>query len=176
MQQGRAVAVKRRLGVAGGATGVAHARGGVLVQFGPVVGVGLRFDPRLIAHQVGDARVGRQFVGVAQSHPMLHGGAQGVDVLEDGQKRHVKTQHMVFGMVDDPSNLLGVQTRVQGVQDTATAADTKINFQMPVAVPSQRGNPRTLRHLPSIDGMGDLAGAFGDRGPVAAVDVTLDAT
>jgi hypothetical protein len=96
--------------------------------------------------------------------------------LNDRQKRHVKTQHMVFGVVDDPSNLLRVQTRVQGVQDPATAADTKVNFQMPVTVPSQRGNPRTSRHLPTIDGIGHLAGALGDRGPVAAVDVALDAT
>ena len=44
------------------------------------------------------------------------GGAAAVNLFHQGQKTHVKAQHVVFGVVHDPGQLLGVQTWVQGVQ------------------------------------------------------------
>ena len=62
VQDGGAMAVQRRLRVAGGAAGVAHARSRVLVEAGPCVAGGLAADPGFVAHQVGDAAVLGQLV------------------------------------------------------------------------------------------------------------------
>jgi hypothetical protein len=99
-----------------------------------------------------------------------------MDFLNDRQKSHVKAQHVVFCVVDDPSDLFRVQTGVQGVQHPATAAHTKVNFQMPVTIPRQSGNARAMADFPIINGVGHLAGTLGDVGPVAAVDVSFDPT
>jgi hypothetical protein len=45
-----------------------------------------------------------------------------------GKKRHVKAQHLVFGMVGNPRNLIWVQARVDGVQHTSAATDAKVQL------------------------------------------------
>ena len=73
----------------------------------------------LVATQPGNSRVGGQFVCIAQRNPVLDGGAMAVHGLDDGQESHVKAQHLVFGMVGNPGDLLGMQPRIEGVQHPA---------------------------------------------------------
>ena len=117
MQDRGSVAVQNTFGVAGCATGVAQARCRVFIKHRPVVLRGLGLHQGLVTVQIRDAAVGGQFVSVAERHVMLDGAAAAVDGFDDRQKRHVKTQHFVFGMVGDPDNLVRVQARVQRVQD-----------------------------------------------------------
>ena len=173
MQDGGAVAVQRGLRVARGAAGVAHAGGRVFVKLGPVVLVGLGADPGFVALQAGDARVLGQFVRVAQRDPVLHRGALGVHRLDDGQEAHVKAQHLVFGVVGNPGDLLGMQTRVDGVQHPAGAADAEIQLQVAIAVPGQRGDPVAELQLHRIQRVGDLAGAPCHVPIGIAVDIAL---
>ena len=102
------MAVERSLGVARGATGVAHARRRVFIQGRPFVGIGLFAHPTFVADQTWNATVSGQFVGVAQGHPMLDCGATRMDLLGNRQKRHVKAHDLVFGMVGNPHNLVRV--------------------------------------------------------------------
>ena len=117
MQDRGAVAVQNAFGVAGRAAGVAQARCRVFIKHRPVVLRGLGLYQRFVTVQIRDAAVGWQFVGVAERDVMLNGAAAVVDGFDDGQKRHVKTQHLVLGVVGNPDNLVRVQARVQRVQN-----------------------------------------------------------
>ena len=119
MQRAGPVAVQRGFRVAGGAAGVAHAGCGVFIERRPVVHVGLRANPGFVADQVGNARISRQLVSITQCHKMLDGAAACMHRLHQRQKAQVKTQHLVFGMVGNPGDLVGMQARVDGVQHTA---------------------------------------------------------
>ena len=128
MQDGGAVAVQRGFWIASGATGVAHAGCGVFIKARPLVIRRLISYPRLIAHQVCNTSIGRQFIDIAHGHPLADGFALAVHSLNDGKKSHIKAEHLVFGMVGNPSNLIWMQTWIDGVQDTATSAHTKIQL------------------------------------------------
>ena len=99
----------------------------------------------------------------------------GMQCLHQRQKRHVKAQHLVFGVVGDPCQLLGVQARVHGVQHAARATHTKVQLQMAVTVPGQGGDACALRHLLGIECVGHLTRAAGHIGPGVTVDVALHA-
>lgn len=103
-----------------------------------------------------NAAVRRQFVSITQRHPVFDAMAVAVDFLHDGQKTHVKAQHRVLGMVDDPGDLLGVQPWVERMQHAATAADTEIKLEMAVAVPCQGGNTVALAYVPVVKRLGNL--------------------
>ena len=128
MQDGGAVAVQRGFWIASGATGVAHAGSGVLIKARPLVIRRLISYPRLIAHQVCNTSIGRQFIDIAHGHPLADGFALGVHSLNDGKKSHVKAEHLVLCVIGNPCNLVRVQSGIDGVQDTATSAHTKIQL------------------------------------------------
>ena len=88
---------------------------------------------------------------------MLDGRAATVHSLHNRQKTHVKTEHGIFGVIDDPADLIRMQTRIERVQDTTGAADAKVKFQMAVAVPGQGCHPVTELQLQAIKRIGHLA-------------------
>ena len=157
MQDGRAVAVQRALGVACGATGVAEARSGVFIKLGPGVLGGLALNPGFVTDQARNAGIGGQLVGIAQGHVMANGGAAAVNLFHQGQKTHVKAQHLVFCMVGNPDHLVRVQTRVDGVQHPARAAHAKVQLQVAVAVPGERGHAVAKAQAQLVQSMGDLS-------------------
>ena len=175
MQDGGSVAVQRRLRIARGAAGVAHARGRVLVEARPFVGGRLAADPGLVAHQVGNAAVLRQLVGVAQRHELADGRAARVHGLHQRQEGHVEAQHLVFGVVGDPGDLVGMQARIDGVEHAAGTADAEVQLQVAVAVPRQRGHPVGKQQVHAIQRMRHLARPHGDVPPTVAMNVALDA-
>ena len=167
------MAVQHTLGVASCAAGVAQAGGGVFVKLGPAVGAGLGCQPVFVADQVGNATVGRQFVGIAQGHPAFHRGTFAVHCCNQWCERGVETHHRVFSVVDDPGQLLRVQARVQRVQHALRAADTKVQLQVAVAIPGQGGHAVAVGQLVGIQCIGNLARTLGHLRPVGTVNVAL---
>ncbi|MOA16635.1 hypothetical protein D3C78_1368570 [compost metagenome] len=95
--------------------------------------------------------------------------------LDDGQERHVEAQHAIFGVADDPGDLIGVQTRIDGVQHPARAAHAEIHLHVAVAIPGQAGHALALRQTHGIDGIGQLLGAGRQVAVGVAVEIAFDA-
>ena len=83
--------------------------------------------------------------------------ALAVHGLNDGKEAHVKAQHLVFGMVGNPRDLVWVQTRIDGVQHAAAAADAKVQLKVAIPVPCQGSHAVAEPQLESIKRMGNLA-------------------
>jgi hypothetical protein len=60
--------------------------------------------------------------------------------LDQRQESEIEAQGLVFGMVRDPRDLVGMQARIDGVQHAPAAAHAVIELQVAVAVPGQRGD------------------------------------
>jgi hypothetical protein len=95
--------------------------------------------------------------------------------LHQRQEGEVEAQDLVFGMVGDPGDLVGVQARVDGVQHAAAAAHAVVQLQVPVAVPGQRGNAVAEEQLLPVQRIGHLPGTRCDSAPRGAVDIAFDA-
>ena len=175
MQQRRAVAVEHALGVAGGAAGIAKRSGTALLEHRPVASVAFAGDPRLVAAQALDAAVLRQRRVVAQGDPVAHRLALAPDRLHQRQEGHVEGQCPVFGMVDDPHQLLGRQTRVQGVDDPPAARNAEIQLDVSVTVPGQGGEPVAELQTQPLDCCRDLARAQRGVAVRVTVGVAFDA-
>ena len=61
---------------------------------------------------------------LSASHSAIHFltvGQRGVHRLHQRQEGQVEAQHLVFGVVGDPGDLVGMQARVDGVQHAAAS-------------------------------------------------------
>ena len=72
----------------------------------------MNFDERFITDQIGYASVLGQFVCVAHGHPMLYGGASGMNRLHQRQERHVEKKNLVFSVIGNPNHLVRMQPRI----------------------------------------------------------------
>ena len=81
-----------------------------------------------------------QLVGIAQRNVLPDGRAARVHRLHQRQEGHVEAQHLVFGVVGDPGDLVRMQARIDGVQHAPGAADAEVHFQVAIAVPGQGGD------------------------------------
>ena len=125
-----AVRIEHALRVAGGAGGVAHAGGGVLVERRPgeiAVDFG---DPVFIGDRVLQRRL-RHVRGVGEHDVALDGRQLVGDLFQQRHEGEIGDHHAVFGVIDDPDDLLGEQPRVDGVIDRADADDAVPGLQMP---------------------------------------------
>ena len=104
---------------------------------------------------------------------MLDRGALGMDFFDDGQKGHVKAHDLVLGVVGDPSNLIRVQARIDGVQHPARATDAEIQLEVAITVPGQGGHTVAKGQAQTIQSIGHLARALGDAGPMGAVHIAF---
>ena len=77
-------------------------------------------------------------------------------------------------MVGNPGDLLGVQARIEGVQNPASATDAKVKLQVAVAVPGQGGHPAAEFKPQAVKRMGYLARARRQGFVIGAVDIPLD--
>ena len=57
------------------------------------------------------------------------------NAFDQRRKGDVEQNHFVFGVVDDVDELLGMQARIAGVHDHATARYSVISFKVTVVVP-----------------------------------------
>ena len=140
MQHVGAVRIEHALGIAGGAGGVAHAGRGVLVERLPgevAVGFG---DPFLIGHGIFQ-RGRRHMRGVGQDHILLDRLKLVGELFQDRHESEIDHHDAIFGVIDDPADLVGEQPRIDGVIDGADAHDAVPGFEMPPCVPRQRRHP-----------------------------------
>jgi hypothetical protein len=97
-------------------------------------------------------------VGRVGEHDVALDGRQLVgELFQERHEGEVGHHHAVFGVVDDPGDLLLNQARVDRVVDGADADDAVPGFEMPPRVPGERRDPvarpdavarEALRHLP----------------------------
>ena len=140
-----AVRIQHALRVARGARGVAHRRGGVLVEHLPLeVAVGFR-DPVLIGDRVLQRGL-RHMRLVGEDDVALDARQLRGDLFQHRHEGEVDHHHAVFGVVDDPGDLLGKQPRVDGMADRADTHDAVPRFEVPPRVPGDGGDP-----VPELD-------------------------
>jgi hypothetical protein len=173
MQDGGPMAVEHALRVARGAGRVAHRRGGVLVELRPGKVVRRGSKQVLVAQQVHLARRRHLFL-FDHRHPMADRLAQRCNAFDDWQEGEIEEQGPVFGIVDDPGDLLGDQARVQRVQHAAAARDTEVQLEVPIAVPGQRGDAFPRLDADTADRVRHLTGTSMQRAVGSAVNVALD--
>ena len=176
VQVGGAVAVHHALRHAGGAAGVAHGRGGPLVQLGPVELGRLGGQQLLVVvHLVAGAG---QRPGVGGSLTRDRAGQHDVPDRfqagqDRGQQRHERglgDDHVVAGVVGDVAELLRVQPEVQGVQDRAHGGNGQVGLEVLGVVPEQGGDPLVAVHAELAQGAGQLGRAGTGLGVGLAAD------
>ena len=161
--------VEDALGLVGGAGGVAERGGQVFVELRPFVVGGFGRQQGFVVAQVGQIRLRGQVLRPGQQHPAFHFGAVRSQLLDQGQKRQIKEQEPVFGVVDDVDELLGEQARVDGVADRAAPRNAVVQLQVAVGVPGQ--GPDSVAGLDAQlrEGIGQLFGPLIRPGVVRAV-------
>ena len=174
VQHRGSVAVQGCLWVARRTAGVTHAGSRILIKRWPLVGTRLRTDPGFVADQARNARIRWQDFFIAQRDEMLDRGAAAVNGLHNRQEAHVKTKNGIFSVVSDPGDLVWVKSGVQRMQHTSGAAHTKIQLQVPIAVPGECRHALTEPNIHAIKSIGHLSGAHRDILIGTAVNVTLN--
>ena len=135
------MAIQHTFRIAGGTARVAQRRGSLFVELGPDILFGRRLDPRLVTHETGNSDIHGQSIAIAESDPVLHRRALRSDRAHDRQERQIEADDSIFCVVDDPSDLLGRQPRIDSVQHAGTATNPVVQLEMAIAVPGQSRYP-----------------------------------
>src|SRR5690606_24020154 len=80
----------------------------------------------------------------------------------------------VFGMIDDPCDLLGKQPRIDGVVDRADAEDAVPGFEMAPRVPGQRGDAVAGADPVAVEPLGKLERPRANFSIAGGVDGAFD--
>jgi hypothetical protein len=139
----------------------------------PGIGVALGTNPAFITHQIRNTGIRWQLVRIAQRDEVLDGRAACMHGLHQRQEAQLKTQHLVFGMVGNPGDLVRVHARVDGVQNPARAAHAVIQLKVAVAVPGQRGHAVTEGQAQRVQRVGHSPSALPSLFVGVAVDVAF---
>src|SRR3546814_6351294 len=89
---------------------------------------------------------------ICHRHPVAHRWTLRRQLLDQWRKRQVEKQHLVFGVIDDPRDLLGEQPRIDRVKHIAAAGDRVVQLEMPIAVPGQRRH-RSEEHTSELQSL-----------------------
>lgn len=135
MEHRRTVRVQDAFGMTRGARRVTEPTRGSFVELGPRVRVGAFGEERFVRDQVGDLRLRGQVGLITHRDPAPDAGTLARDRLDERQERHVEREELVFGMIDDPDELLGREARIDRVDDRASAANRVVQLEVPVAIP-----------------------------------------
>src|SRR5262245_46932673 len=106
MQDRRAMAVQRALGVACGARRVAQRRGGVLVEVWPDELRRISLDKVFIAEQARQFRRGRHVLAIGHYDERLDRLHAWGDRFDQRQESQIEEEDLVFSMVRDPYHLV----------------------------------------------------------------------
>ncbi len=96
---------------------------------------------------------------IAQTNPVLDQAAQRRHHLNQWGKAAVEENRFVFCMVDDESELIGMQAGIAGVHDHAATRYSVIRLQMAVIIPSDRTHHTARFQAKTLQGIGKLFGA-----------------
>ena len=92
-----------------------------------------------------------------------------------GRKRQVEEQHLVFGVVGDPHDLVRMQARVERVQHRARARHRVVQLHVAIAVPRQRRDAVAEARRRARRARWPCGARGGEVAVGVAVDVALDA-
>ena len=101
-------------------------------------------------------------------------GSLSAMLFQERHERQVGDHHAVFGVIDDPGDLLGKQPRIDGVVDRADAEDAVPGFQVPPGVPGQRRDAVAELDAVALQPLRHLERALADLGIVRGVDRAFD--
>ena len=170
-----AVRIDHAFGIACCARRVAHAGRGIFVKGFPnevAVDVG---DPLLVRHRI--LQCGRRHMRRAGQHHVFLDRLQLVgDFFEDRHEGEIDHQYAVFGMIDDPDDLLGKQPRIDGVINGADAHDAVPGLEMPPGVPGQRRHPIAELDAVLVQPLRDPQRPLAQIGVVGGVKRAFDRT
>ena len=94
--------------------------------------------------------------------------------LHERHEGKVDQRHPVFGVVDDPGDLLGEEARVDGVIDRARPGYAVPAFEVPVAIPGERRDAVAVLDLLAMKPLGDFQRAMADIAIVRIVHRPFD--
>ena len=169
VQHVRAVRIEHALRVSGRARGVAHAGGGIFVEPLPgKIAVGLR-DPFLVGDRV--SQRGSWHVRRVGQHDIAFDRRELVrELFQQRDEGQVGQHHAVFGVIDDPDDLVGKQPRIDRVIDGADPHDAVPGLQMAPGIPGQRRDPVAEHDAVSLQPLREPQGAGANLGIGRLVD------
>ncbi len=83
-------------------------------------------------------------------------------LFEQGQHHFVDQQDAIFGVLDDESQILGMQPQVEGMQNEPARRCAKIGFEMSLVIPTERSDPVPGLHAQLGQGDCEPAGSADD--------------
>jgi hypothetical protein len=113
---------------------------------------------------------------VGQDRPRARGSDLRRDHLDQLDECQVDEQHLVFGIVHDPGDLVGKQARIERMVDRSNPKDPVPGFQMPPGVPGHGGDPVADTATVTFQALCQLQRAGADFGVVRAVKRPFDRT
>ena len=117
----------------------------------------------------------RRHVGrVGQDDVALDARQMVGDRLQQRHEGQIGHDDPVFGVVDDPGDLLRKQARIDGVVDRAEAGDAVPGLEVPITVPGQRRDAIAELDPVALEPLGDLQRPFPDLRVIGAVDRAFD--
>ena len=158
--------IERALGIARGAGGVAQPCGGVLIELGEIKLIMRVSKQGLVNIDLGlGLRLGRF---ARHGDPAFDRLAMLGHRIDQRREGHVKEDVLGLGVINDPGELFGAETRIGGVYDCANAGHGVIELHMPVGVPGDGGDPVARFYLQrSCQDIGELLG------PLIAIGIAI---
>ncbi len=148
LQDERTMGIDDALRMPGGAGGVAHAGGVVLVERRPVHGVGGRCQQVLVAMNGSEPCRGQR--SVAHHDEGAH-RPQGVGVrLELRHQRVVHEEHGVGGVVHDVGDLVREEPDVDGVQHGTARRHGEVELEVTIRVPGEGADAIAASHAQRV--------------------------
>ncbi len=96
------------------------------------------------------------------------------DLFQERHESDVGEHHPVTGVIDDPGDLIGKQSRIDRVVDRAETEDAVPDFQMPPGIPRERRHAVAELDAVLLQPLRHLERARADFGIVGRVDRTFD--
>ena len=157
--------IDHALGPPGGARGITHPHRLVLVLFGIAVAAGVRGDEILVVLVAGRQRRAAE----REYDDARHFRQQRLHLFPDRQQHVVDQDHLVIGIADDVSQVLGRKPQVEGMQHRPRRRNAEIGFQMRPMVPHQRADRLATPDAGVLQRLRELARALVDRAVIAPI-------
>ena len=168
-----AMRIQHAFGIARGTGGVAHRGRGILVEGLPLeIAVGFR-DPVFIGDRVLQRGL-RHVRLVGEDDVAFHAGKLVGDLLQNRNKGEIGHHHAVFGMIDDPGDLVGEQPGIDGMADRADAHDAVPGFEMAPGVPGDGGDAVAELDAVAVEPLRDFQRAVADLLVIGTMDGAFD--
>ena len=173
MQHVGAVGIDHALRVASGAGCVAHPRRRPLIELRPgkiAIGFG---DVALIGNHILQRCLGHVRI-VRQDDDTFEAGDLGGNHLQQLDEGEIDEEHLVFGVVHDPGDLVGKQPGIERVVDRPDTQNAVPGLEMTPCVPGHRGD--TIAHPAAIpvEALSKLERASANLCIVGSVERTFD--